>query len=236
MRVRLLAAGGGLAALVSGIVVALGATGALATNDVELCHLADGPAQAGIIHVAAAAAYNGHYLQHSADVIPPFEFQGETYSLNWTGTYPEECVEQTPTDTTPGTTTDPPGTTTTECPPPSQLGEDGRCDFCPLMEGTQGASIYYAGYLEGDPACEPCPEGTTDNGNGGCSPPEPPDDGDLCPNLDDAQTTVPIGLELAGGLCVEPDKPKAPVDAPPGTEIGDCVVQANREMICGEQG
>ena len=65
-------------------------------------------------------------------------------------------------------------------------------------------------------------------------PPIPPED--LCPNLGGVQATVPIGYELVNGRCVKPDEPKAPTNAPPGTPIGDCVVQANRELLCGEQG
>lgn len=156
-----------------------------------------------------------------------------------------------PIDTTTGGTT-----TGHECPPPSSWNDEAQsCDYCPLMEGAQDASLYYAGYLEGDPACEPCPEGEGDNGNGGCSPPEPPCEetlagqmlgcgdpptippGDVCKNLGGVQTTVPIGyVKGSDGKC-EPktdDPPKR--DDPPGTVVGDCVVQTNRELLCGEQG
>ena len=34
------------------------------------------------IHPSVNGAYHGH-LQHSGDVIPPFAYQGQTYSLNW---------------------------------------------------------------------------------------------------------------------------------------------------------
>ncbi len=115
---------GAFALLVSlGAVVAYQAAPARASADkVTLCHLADGPAQAGLITVAAAAAYNGHYLQHSADIIPPFEYQGETYSLNWTGSFPEECAPVAGTDTGGTTTDDPP-------PPPD--------DVCTNIPGIQ---------------------------------------------------------------------------------------------------
>ena len=65
-------------------------------------------------------------------------------------------------------------------------------------------------------------------------PPIPPED--LCPNLGGVQTTVPVGYELAGGKCVTPEEPPKKHNAPPGTPVGDCVVQVNRELLCGEQG
>ena len=34
------------------------------------------------IHPSVNGAYHGH-LGHSGDVIPPFEYRGETYALNW---------------------------------------------------------------------------------------------------------------------------------------------------------
>jgi len=56
---------------------------------------ADPPAHATVCHRTGSSvnpfvtidpsvngAYHGH-LGHSGDVIPPFEYQGETYSLNW---------------------------------------------------------------------------------------------------------------------------------------------------------
>lgn len=51
---------------------------------VTLCH-ASPPDQARKferVTVAAAGAFNGH-LKHADDIIPPFQFQGQTYSLNW---------------------------------------------------------------------------------------------------------------------------------------------------------
>jgi hypothetical protein len=107
------------------------------SDKVTLCHLADGPAQAGLITVAPAAAYNGHYLQHTADIIPPFEFQGETYSLNWTGSFPEECAGVTTTE--PGTTTEepPPPTTTEEEPPSPPTPTLGPSDDPPASSGRE---------------------------------------------------------------------------------------------------
>lgn len=192
------------------VVAALGSLAAVllagnagASNSVTLCHLADGPANAGLISVAPAAAYNGHFLQHSADVIPPFQFQGQTYSLNWDPTIGfgvnELCGEGTPTDTG--------GTTTDEEPPPTTTDEP------PCEETLAGQML-------------------------GCGP--PPDDGDVCLNLGGVQTTIPVGYIAGTDLTCSPrpDDPPAKHHRhdPPGTEIGDCVVQTNESLICGEQG
>jgi hypothetical protein len=53
------------------------------------------------IHPSVNGAYHGH-LQHSGDVIPPFEYSGETYSLNWPSDDVDvvngECVAASPPD------------------------------------------------------------------------------------------------------------------------------------------
>ena len=97
MRLKLIALAG---ALVATAAVALPATATrpvVTSASVTLCHLADGPAQAGKITVDGNAAYNAHYKQHSADIIPPFQYKGETYSLNWDAagqaTFNNGCVE-----------------------------------------------------------------------------------------------------------------------------------------------
>ncbi|WP_113684635.1 hypothetical protein [Blastococcus atacamensis] len=56
---------------------------------VTLCHATGSTSNPYVrITVAAAGAYNGHYTQHEdlgrGDIIPPFTYQGSTYSLNWT--------------------------------------------------------------------------------------------------------------------------------------------------------
>ena len=55
---------------------------------VTLCHATGSTTNPYVrITVAAAGAYNGHVRQHEdlglGDIIPPFTFRGQTYSLNW---------------------------------------------------------------------------------------------------------------------------------------------------------
>jgi hypothetical protein len=55
---------------------------------VTLCHATESDSNPYVeITVAAAGAYNAHYRQHAdlgeGDIIPPFTYQGQTYSLNW---------------------------------------------------------------------------------------------------------------------------------------------------------
>ena len=55
------------------------------------------------IHPSANGTFHGH-LGHDGDVIPPFEYQGQTYSLNWPSDQVDvvhgECV-LTPTEAPP---------------------------------------------------------------------------------------------------------------------------------------
>src|SRR5262252_1666711 len=67
------------------------------TDNVTLCHrTASHSNPYVVITVDPAGAYNGHYLEHTGpifpatgsdgkwgDIIPPFMFQGQTYSRNW---------------------------------------------------------------------------------------------------------------------------------------------------------
>jgi len=67
-------------------------------DQVTLCHATDSRTNPYVqITVAAAGAYNGHYTQHTGplfpsmgedgkwgDIIPPFNYQDNSYSLNWT--------------------------------------------------------------------------------------------------------------------------------------------------------
>jgi hypothetical protein len=53
-------------------------------NKVTLCHATSSDTNPYVkITVAAASAYNGHYKSHDADIIPSFEYKGNTYSKNW---------------------------------------------------------------------------------------------------------------------------------------------------------
>jgi hypothetical protein len=53
---------------------------------VDMCH-ATGSASNPFVLISpsASGAYHGHWSHHGGDIIPPFEFQGRTYSLNWFG-------------------------------------------------------------------------------------------------------------------------------------------------------
>ena len=57
---------------------------------VTICHATGTPDNAGngyvMISPSASGVYHGHYRQHGADIIPPFTYNGQTYSLNWTAT------------------------------------------------------------------------------------------------------------------------------------------------------
>src|SRR5215471_290570 len=67
------------------------------TDNVTLCHrTASHSNPYVVITVDPAGAYNGHYVEHTGpifpatgsdgkwgDIIPPFMFQGQTFSLNW---------------------------------------------------------------------------------------------------------------------------------------------------------
>ena len=55
---------------------------------VTICHATGTPDNAGngyvMISPSASGVYHGHYRQHGADIIPPFTYEGQTYSANWT--------------------------------------------------------------------------------------------------------------------------------------------------------
>ena len=66
------------------------------------------------IHPSVNGAFHGH-LNHAGDVIPPFEYQGQTYSLNWPSDEVEivdgECAlraEEPPIPEEPPTPEEPP--------------------------------------------------------------------------------------------------------------------------------
>lgn len=107
-----------------------------------------------------------------------------------------------------------------DCPPPDTTTDEPptTTDPCELDE----ANLYEA----------ECPPPTTTDEE---PPVDPP--GDVCKNLGGVQTTVPVGYIAGTDLTCFPTPDQAPpADAPPGTQVGDCVVQANRELLCGEQG
>jgi hypothetical protein len=62
----------------------VGLTATAQPNHVVLCHKIGSPNTPYVqIPPSAAGAYHGHYSNHEEDIIPPFEFQGVTYELNW---------------------------------------------------------------------------------------------------------------------------------------------------------
>jgi hypothetical protein len=83
------AAAAALVAATAGALLATTAPAAAApAAKVTLCHATGSTTNPYVrITVAAAGAYNGHYSQHEdnglGDIIPPFTFRGQTYSLNW---------------------------------------------------------------------------------------------------------------------------------------------------------
>jgi len=154
------------AVLTSGFLAAAavaGGHGAATTGHVTICHRTGSHHNPYVvISPSATGVYDGHYLQHNehavfpntasdgkwGDIIPPFQYQGVTYSLNWnadgqaiwsngcrpatsgttagrtttTGTTATTVTSTgaTTTVTTPGSTVTvtTPGTTTTFTPPP----------------------------------------------------------------------------------------------------------------------
>ena len=90
---------------------------------VTLCHATGSATNPFVkITIAAAAAVNGHIdHQHGEDIIPPFEYKGQTYSQNWTtegqALYAEDDCQldeevEVPTTTTVPITNNPPVPTT----------------------------------------------------------------------------------------------------------------------------
>jgi LPXTG-motif cell wall-anchored protein len=71
--------------------------------DVTLCHATGSTTNPFVkITVSAAGAFNGHLgssHQNGEDIIPPFEFNGHTYSQNWDAagraTFNNNCVRPT---------------------------------------------------------------------------------------------------------------------------------------------
>jgi hypothetical protein len=50
---------------------------------VTLCHYTgDSRTPYNVIEMSASGAYHAHYPHHE-DIVPPFEYRGDTYSRNW---------------------------------------------------------------------------------------------------------------------------------------------------------
>lgn len=66
-----------------------GGNSANAHEHVTICHATPPDTAAnGYVRISPSASgvYHGHYREHAADIIPPFTYNGQTYSLNWDST------------------------------------------------------------------------------------------------------------------------------------------------------
>jgi hypothetical protein len=136
------------ALLTSGIFAAIavaGSHGSAKSGHVTICHRTGSHHNPYVlISPSASGVYHGHYSQHNepavfpntasdgkwGDIIPPFQYQGVTYSLNWNAAgqaiWSNGCRAVTSggtTATTPGTTktVTTPGATTTVSTPGSTV-------------------------------------------------------------------------------------------------------------------
>jgi hypothetical protein len=67
-----------------GTVGSSGVTAAAQQDHVTFCHATGSKTNPYVmISPSVSGTYHGHYLHHGGDIIPPFEYQGETFSLNW---------------------------------------------------------------------------------------------------------------------------------------------------------
>jgi len=89
----------------------IGSTVAAQPEHATVCHRTGSSVNPFVtIHPSVNGAYSGH-LKHTDDVIPPFEYQGGEYELNWPSSEVEvvdgECVlalqeEEEPPEVEPG--------------------------------------------------------------------------------------------------------------------------------------
>src|SRR5213593_4114028 len=73
-----------LAGVMTGVLsFALAGVGVRAASQVRLCHFTgDKQTPYVVIEMSPSGAYHAHYPHHE-DIIPPFQYQGVTYSRNW---------------------------------------------------------------------------------------------------------------------------------------------------------
>jgi hypothetical protein len=94
---------------------------AYATNT-PLCHQVDAT-HYDLLHLSKENAYNLHYLVHPDDVIPPFTYLGQTYSLNWDAAgqalYENGCVVAQPSPSPSPSVSPTPSPSPSASPPPS---------------------------------------------------------------------------------------------------------------------
>jgi hypothetical protein len=106
-----------------GLLLMSAASAGAAPGDVTLCHATGSETNPFVvITINPAGAYNGHLgddHQDGEDIIPPFEYQGQTYSQNWNtagqAIHRNGCKEGTPP---------------TSSSPPTNGGEDGKVTLC----------------------------------------------------------------------------------------------------------
>jgi hypothetical protein len=93
---RRLALAGGMSALV--VLALTGVWAQAAATQVRLCH-STGSQSFVVIEMSPSGAYHAHYPHHS-DIIPPFQYQGASYSRNWDAngqaTWNNGCVPPPP--------------------------------------------------------------------------------------------------------------------------------------------
>lgn len=209
-----------LMVLATVLMVAAGATVALGSGGTEedplgpgdhinICHSGNGTNFEFISPSASSGGPAGHE-EHEADIFAGYWFQ---QNQNADPVYVEgqntDLLYLLDTDCVPDD-----GGTTTDEEPPDCNGDNDPTNNGPNGDCTENPCDFELAMVE----CQP-----------------PPDD--VCKNLGGVQTTVPVGYILAGGLCVQPDSPPHKHhNRPPGTVIGDCVVQTDNQLLCGEQG
>jgi hypothetical protein len=150
-------------------------------HKVTICH-ATGSASNPfvVISPSASGVFHGHMgHQDGRDIIPPFTYNGQTYSQNWdaagqalynNGCAPEDEVDVPPTDE--------------ECPEGTMESEDGECvvpttttipveEECPAgtMENEDGECVTPPTDTTLPPVDEGCPAGTMENEDGECVTP-----------------------------------------------------------------
>lgn len=73
-----------LAALGLGTPLASRVVAEAGQGHVTICHATGSRTNPYVtISPSVSGVFHGHLAQHERDIIPPFEYQGRTYSLNW---------------------------------------------------------------------------------------------------------------------------------------------------------
>jgi len=68
---------------VAGSAVAAGVAASAPKEPIQVCHFTgDKKTPYNVIELGPSGAFHAHYPHHD-DIIPPFEFEGATYSRNW---------------------------------------------------------------------------------------------------------------------------------------------------------